>query len=156
MLFRSTLGHSAGGHLALWLAGCHKIPTGDPLYVSDPLSLAGVVSLAGVCDLRRAWELRLSNNVVEDFLGGAPNRVPERYTAASPAELLPIGVRHVLIHGTNDENVPYEISQRYQQTALAAGDAVELITLQGAEHFGVIDPGSKAWPFVVRAVRSLL
>ncbi len=151
-----TLGHSAGGHLALWLAGCHKISEGDPLYVDDPLPLAGVVSLAGVCDLRRGWELDLSKGIVGDFLGGSPGEVPERYGAASPAQLLPLGVRQALVHGTEDDNVPYEISEHYYENAVAAGDKVELVTLEGAGHFEVIDPGSKEWPSVVGAVRSLL
>ncbi len=151
-----TLGHSAGGHLALWLAGCHKIPQGDPLYVNQPLSVAGVVSLAGVGDLRRGWEIGLSKGVVGDFLGGSPDDVPERYAVASPVELLPLGVRQVLVHGTEDADVPYKISERYYESAIEAGDQVELVTLEGTGHFEVIDPGSKEWPSVVGAVRWLL
>src|SRR5262249_16380544 len=55
------IGHSAGGHLALWLAA-QKKPR-----------LRGAVSLAGVVDLKRAWELQLSNTVVADFIGGSPS-----------------------------------------------------------------------------------
>src|SRR6476469_9369451 len=68
------MGHSAGGHLALWL-GAQK-----------PRGLRGVVSLAGLSDLRRAWELRLSNGAVSELLGGPPEKVPDRYHAASPME----------------------------------------------------------------------
>src|SRR5213080_1703337 len=46
---------------------------------------------AGVLDLRRAWELGLSDNVVEEFLGGTPRQVPERYASASPIQLVPLG-----------------------------------------------------------------
>ncbi len=146
------IGHSAGGHLALWLAGRARIPEGDPLYTPSPLPVKGVVSLAGVADLRHGWELKLSSNVVEEFLGGAPDDVPGRYATGSPRELLPLGVPQVLIHGTNDGNVPYEISRRYYLAAIAAGDNVELITLEGAGHFEVIDPQSAEWKKVVEAV----
>ncbi|MDQ3811175.1 MAG: alpha/beta hydrolase, partial [Chloroflexota bacterium] len=67
-----TIGHSAGGHLALWLAA------------ERTLRLQGAVALAGVVDLRRAAELGLGNDAVQAFLGGAPTDVPQRYRAASP------------------------------------------------------------------------
>src|SRR5689334_8308398 len=59
-------GHSAGGHLALCLAA------------REP-EIKRVLSLAGVLDLHRAWELHLSNDAVQEFLGGSPNDVPCRY-----------------------------------------------------------------------------
>jgi len=150
------IGHSAGGHLALWLAGCHRFKPGDPLHVTEPLPLIGAISLAGVADLQRAWELRLSNNVVEDFLGGTPQQVPERYAAASPIELLPLGVPQTLIHGTEDDSVPFELATRYHAAAQAAGDPVALLTLQGTGHFEIVDPRSQEWPSVLSAIRSLL
>ena len=61
-----------------------------------------MISLAGVCDLRRAWELGLSNGAAAELLGGSPYDYPERYAAASPAALLPLGVRQVLLHGDQD------------------------------------------------------
>jgi len=96
------MGHSAGGHLALWVAGAGRLSPGDPLHVAQPssLSLRAVVALAGVSDLRRAWELGLSQGVVEELLGGRPEQVPERYAAASPQELLPLGVPQILVHGS--------------------------------------------------------
>jgi len=150
------IGHSAGGHLALWVAGRGRIPAGDRLFSADPLPVRGAVSLAGVADLRRAWELQLSNGVVTEFLGGPPDQVPQRYATASPIELLPLGVPQALVHGTKDENVPYEISERYHAAALEKGDPVELVTLRGAGHFEVIDPKMKEWRKVVEAVSGLL
>jgi acetyl esterase/lipase len=137
-------GHSAGGHLALWLAAQHKI------------SLRGVVSLAGVADLRRAWELGLSDGVVGELLGGSPEQVPERYKQASPIELVPLGVPQRSLHGTRDDTVPIEIGWRYQKAAAAAGDDARLIELPGAGHFELIDPRSREWAAVERAIRELL
>jgi acetyl esterase/lipase len=148
----AAMGHSAGGHLALWLAGRHRLPRESPLAASDPLPLQGVISLAGVCDLREAWTRRLSHGVVRDLLGGTPEQVPERYDAASPAALLPLGVRQWLIHGTADRNVPYALSAEYARRAAGARDAVDLVALPGMGHFDVVDPTSVAWPAVERAV----
>lgn len=150
------IGHSAGGQLALWLAGRSRVPAGSAVATGNLLPLTGVVSLAGVLDLRRGFELRLSDDVIWQFLGGPPDEYPDRYDAASPIELAPLGVRQILIHGSDDENVPYEISQRYYESAKARGDEVDLVTLPGVGHFEIVDPRSREWPLVVTAVRSLL
>ncbi|MGA2736364.1 MAG: alpha/beta fold hydrolase [Bryobacteraceae bacterium] len=139
-----TIGHSAGGQLALWLAAQHKIP------------LRGVVSLAGVADLRRAWELGLSRGVVAELLGGTPQEQPERYHQASPIELLPLGVPERLLHGTRDDVVPIELSRRFQAAASAAGDDARLIELPDAGHFDLIDPRTSAWAQVHASVLDLL
>jgi acetyl esterase/lipase len=150
------MGHSAGGHLALWLAARRRLRPGEPLSSSEPFIPRGVVVLAGVVDLVRAHELRLSNDIVTEFLGGTPAQVPERYRLGSPAALAPIGVRQILIHGTEDEPVPASISTAYHAHAAALGDDVRLISLPGAGHFELIDPLAKEWPQVVQALASLL
>ena len=136
------IGHSAGGHLALWLAA-QKKPR-----------LRGVVSLAGVADLRRAYELKLSNTVVADFMGDAPDAVT--YKQASPIELLPLGTPSRLLHGDRDDIVPLEISHRFAEAATKAGDDSKLVTLPGADHFAVIDPRSPEWPTVEKTVLELI
>jgi dipeptidyl aminopeptidase/acylaminoacyl peptidase len=138
-----SIGHSAGGHLAFWLATRNK-------------RLAGAISLAGVVDLRRAWELQLSNTVVADFLGGSPQDVPDRYDFASPIEQLPLGIPQKLFHGTADPSVPLEISERYVHTAQLRGDDAELIVLEGASHFDVVDPRTKEFVLVRDAVVALV
>ena len=149
------LGHSAGGHLATWLATRARIPAADPLFTSNPLPLLGVVSLAGVVDLQQAYALRLGQRVVAELIGGSPDEYPERYRSASPAALLPLGLPQILIHGTNDGPVPFQLSADYVRAAQAAGDSATLIALEGAHHFEVIDPASAEWAAVEQAVVSL-
>ena len=133
------IGHSAGGHLALWL---HSIP------------LHGVVSLAGVADLRRAYELKLSNTVVGEFLGGSPEQYPERYRDADPIQRLPKHVRTRLVHGEKDDTVPIEIAERYEKAARAAGDDCSLLRFD-SDHFDIVDPRSAIWPRVSSAILEL-
>ena len=121
--------------------------------MAQPIPVAGVVSLAGVLDLRRAYLLRLSNGIVRRLLGGTPEQYPERYAAASPMDLLPLGVPQILIHGTEDSSVPYDFSVSYQEAAGAKGDNAQLITQQGAGHFEMVDPRSNEWRDVLHAVR---
>ncbi len=150
------IGHSAGGHLAFWLAGRSRIPDGDPLHDPSPLPLLGAVSLAGSVDLRRGSELRLSNGAVDELLGGSAALVHARLATASPYELLPLGVPQVLIHGEQDDIVPIEISRRYRDEAARLGEPVELVELENAGHFEVIDPRTDAWPAVLGAVQRLM
>jgi acetyl esterase/lipase len=134
------LGFSAGGHLALWIAGQKDRP-----------AIAGVVSLAGVADLRLASEMRLSNGVVDEFMSGGPLDV-----AASPIFLLPTGVKTRLVHGASDLTVPIEIARQYTAAAIAAGDDTELIALPNTDHSPLIDPNSDAWRVVRDVVFALL
>jgi acetyl esterase/lipase len=149
------LGHSAGGQLALWLAGRQNAPEGSPLR-GPALEVAGVVALAPVADLAAASLQELGGGVVRDFLGGAPEAQPARYAAASPLQLLPLRVPQVVVHGTADDTVPYALSEAYVREAQARGDRVQLRTLQGQGHFEPIDPRSAAFPVVLEAVQGLL
>ncbi len=151
-----TIGHSAGGHLALWLAARSRIPAGDPLAGRDPITIHGAAPIAGVVDLRRAWELRLSDGVVDELMGGPPAKLAQRYHAGSPIELAPIGGRVRLLHGTNDSVVPIELSNNYQKAATRAGDDARMVVLPGADHFAPVDPSTEHWPTVDKTIESLL
>jgi acetyl esterase/lipase len=129
-------GHSAGGQLILWLAAQRAV------------DLRGVVPLAAVTDLSRAYAEQLGGGVVSEFLGGSPDRVPQRYGAASPMQLLPISVPQRLIHGTADNIVPFEMSERFAK----ASQNARLIPLKGAGHFELIDPRSREWETVQKTI----
>ena len=137
------IGHSAGGHLAAWLA----------TRPDARVRVTAVVAQAGVLDLRLASELRLSRAVVHRFLGGTPAAVPDRYAAASPAERLPLGVPALLTHGAHDDIVPPVMSERFAQAARARGDAVDLVLEAGEGHFGHLDPGNPLWRPVTAWIR---
>jgi len=150
------VGHSAGGQLALWLAARSRLPKKSKLTVGDtPLPLAGAVSLAGASDLKLVWHLNLGQGAATELLGGCPSKVPERYSTASPAALLPLGIPQVLIHGRRDGLVPLTVSQEYAQKAVLAGDRVRLIELPGADHFVLIDPTSAAWGITIAEIHKL-
>jgi acetyl esterase/lipase len=132
------VGHSAGGHLALWAAKRARVP---------------VVALSAVSDLRESAQRIGPDGPVARFMGGMPDELSDSYAEASPRELLPIGVPQVLVHGTEDDEVPYSMSEEY---VTAAGGEAELITLAGARHFEPIDPRSREWPRVDAAIRDQL
>src|SRR5699024_5498728 len=95
-------GHSAGGHLALWVAGRGGLPTDLP--GADPrVPVVGCVSLAGVGDMLMAE--RAGDRYVAGLLGGRPDERGERYREASPGTHLPTGVPVVCVHGSDDKVV---------------------------------------------------
>ena len=149
------VGHSAGGHLALWLAARRKLPKESVLWSADPLALRGVVALAGIPDLRAAAAGRVCGDAVPRLLQGPPAERADRVAESSPIELLPLGVRQRLVCGALDSLVPNELARAYQGAASRAGDDVTLEVLEGAGHFELVDPMSTAWSAVLAAVRGL-
>lgn len=147
------VGHSAGGHLAVWLAARRRLGDGDPLQGPDPLPLAGVVALAGIFDLAAYAAPDGCGSAVPALLGGAPDDVPDRLRRASPIELAPLGIRQVLVTGSLDAIVPGEQARRY---ARRAGAEVEIREVADAGHFELVVPGSIAWPVVRDAVLEIV
>ncbi|PYQ43301.1 MAG: alpha/beta hydrolase [Acidobacteria bacterium] len=150
------VGHSAGGHLALWLAGRARLPATDPLRGKEPLPLRGVVGLAPIPDLARAAADHVCGDAVPSLLGGLPEAQSARYAAASPIGLLPLGIPQEIVHGREDRIVPVGLSERYVAAAREKGDAARLVVVEGAGHFDLIAPTSNAWLRVEEAVRTLL
>jgi acetyl esterase/lipase len=126
------LGHSAGGQLALWLAGKRK--------------LQGVIGLGAVADLRRAQEMQLGNRVV-DLLHAPPS--------ADPMQCLPLRTSQRLFTGKDDDIVPAAIGRGYVEEAQKKGDDAKLIELQGG-HFEPVDPRTPQWARVAQEVADLL
>ena len=160
-------GHSAGGHLALWSAGRHRLSpdcawhrtagasgVGGALG-SEVARVAGVVALAPVSDLADCYRRGLDNDAAGELLGGGPADQPRRYAVTDPARLVPLGVPVRMVHGTADDRVPFAMSRSFAGRAQAAGDEVQLAELAGGGHFDVIDPLSAAWPAVLGAFRSV-
>lgn len=152
-----TAGHSAGGHLALWLAARPGLPEESPVSTPSPLRVRGVVALAPITDLRAYGAGTGSCNAsVTPLLGGTPAQVEQRYALASPVERLPLGVPLRLVHGAADPIVPVAGARAFETRARAAGDDVRLEVVEGAGHFDVIAPFAPAWSAVERAVRELV
>ena len=161
-----TIGHSAGGHLALWTAARHRLHGESPLWTEDPLPLRGTIVLGGPGDLNRFTphaDAQCRQGVVSELLGvpgvssEAPGkRVEGRFRYGSPVELLPLGLPQVMISTEHDWVVPPDLGEDYAAAARAAGDPVDHVIIPDAGHHEFMVPGSATWPAVLRAVRSLL
>lgn len=153
------VGHSAGGHLALWAAARHRLLHGSALKSADPVELIGTINLAGPIDMRENianYQAACRGPVVHQLLGGTPRRVPSRYTQVSAPALLPLGVPQVLIWGEHETFVPLPLARSYVTRARAAGDDARLRVVPGAGDFEIASPHSAAWPAVRDEIERLL
>jgi acetyl esterase/lipase len=153
------VGHSAGGHLALWAAARGHLSKTSPLYRPDPLPLAGVVSLAGIGDLeayRTTGPPVCGGPATVDQLVGPP--VPAHadvYADTSPERLLPLGVPSVLVSGSLDPIVPVRFATAFAIKRGSANSKIRAVTIGGAGHFELIDPRSTAWKYILPEIDRL-
>ena len=145
------VGHSAGGHLALWLAGRPRLPGTSPLRSADPIPIAAVVSLGGLPDLEE--ETRVPNGcgtTVSATLAGG------HYTETSVPRLAPLGIRQYLVNGLDDPIIPTVLAADYQRRMTAAGDRVTIDWIPASGHFELIAPETRAWTDAVRRIEEAL
>ncbi len=148
-------GHSAGGHLALWLAARTKLVEREPFRAENPVLPGAVLGLAPAPDLAFLHAEEVCGSVIDKLLGGSPESQRERYQMTSPMDLVPLGVPQVLVLGGFDENWT-PVGRRYFDRAKAAGDDVRIVDAPESGHFEMIDPDSTTWPLVTGALRELL
>ncbi|GII54433.1 lipase [Planotetraspora thailandica] len=148
------VGHSAGGHLALWAAARHRLPEGSPWWRPRP-SVAGVVALAPIADFIKAGELSVCSDAALQLLGG-PERFEERRPSADPVALLPTGVPTTVVQGDADIVVPAEVAESFVRAAAEVGETVRLIQVADAGHFPLIDPAADACALVAEEITRLV
>lgn len=142
------IGHSAGGHLALWLAARSKLPDSSPLGVSNPLRFRGVVVSGGLADLEASRPVTAPTclDAVYDQLTGAPSpERPDPLSDTSPARLLPIGVAFVSVNGSEDRIAPALLGDALTRKAEAAGDSASLVVIPATGHVELVSPGTQAF-----------
>jgi len=148
------IGHSAGGHAALWIAARHRIAKTSPIAVANPLPVKAVVDLDGPGDLRPnlGYEPNMCGDAATLLLGDTAGAVPDRFNAAAPAALLPLGVPQVLVSSVF---LPADAAERYRAAAVAHGDKVSVVHAAGG-HFEMIAPGTADEARVEAIVAGLL
>jgi acetyl esterase/lipase len=145
-------GHSAGGHLALWLAARPRLPADSPLRTPDPLRIDNVVSLGGLPDLEIAAQPPGSGcgvEVIDRISGG-------KYAETSVPRLAPIGIRQVLVNGLQDRIIPTAYADKYAADMRAAGDKVEVRMVDRTGHVELIAPETAAWAAAVKEIEAAL
>ena len=118
------VGHSAGGHLALWAVG------------RSNTEISQVVAMAPITDLGRHDESGLYGAAEARFLLGS----------GAPPVSDPGDIKTLLVHGEDDRHVPLEHSSE-----LSVRRGFDLVTSPGG-HFDLLDPERDHWSRVVEAI----
>jgi acetyl esterase/lipase len=150
----AAVGHSAGGHLAVWAAGRSALAADAP-GAAPVVRVGAVIAQAGVLDLRTAAVTGVGGTAVPDFLGGTPEQCPERYDIADPIRQVPPPAPVLCLHSRADEDVPFAQSAAYVTAATRAGGIATLRETAG-DHYSLIDPTSADWAVAVDALPGLL
>ena len=155
------MGHSAGAHLAFWIAGRPHIGRKSEVFSVQKVSPKAAIALAGAVDLRLTIELagtKFAHNKDEVYrlMGGDPSHWPDRYRAGNPGDLLPFTARQILIQGTADDQIPPELPSRWAKMSCQLGSTASVTMISGADHFDVVDPDSGGWATVIHEVRGSL
>ena len=144
------VGHSAGGHLALWLAGRRRLPADSPLRSGDPLPIHRVVSLGGLPDLEEAARPPGSGcgtEVIAQISGNG------KWDETSVPRLGPLGVRQVLVNGLQDRIIPPAYAEAYAAPMRAKGDKVDVRMVDRTGHVELIAPETEAWKVAVEEIK---
>lgn len=145
------VGHSAGGHLALWLAARARLPAASPLHAADPLPIAAVVSLGGLPDLA-ATAASPDNGCGTEVVARLVGARADPYADTSVPPLLPLGIPQHLVNGRDDRIIPLRLADDYVAKARAAGDRVTLDVVAATGHVELIAPESAAWATARRLI----
>ena len=158
-------GHSAGAHLALWLAAQPKMPKASGMQPGkQALKIAAVVAIDGPGDLVAAnpgISTICGGNVLEQLLASTPDSEPERWRLASPSSFLPLGVPQALVRGGLDWRMVNLGSASgsmpvYGERARAAGDSTWVVMSDSTNHFTMLDPQQSAFAVLLTAYRDAL
>ncbi len=155
----AAIGHSAGGHLALWLAARPRLPQGSALRAGDPLPVPTVISLGGLPALEEAARPPGSGcgtEVIARIAGAATSARPDPYADTSVPRLAPLGVAQVLINGLQDRIIPTAYAEGYAAPMRAAGDTVRVRMIDRTGHVELIAPETAAWAAAVEEIERAL
>jgi acetyl esterase/lipase len=141
------VGHSAGGHLALWASLRHRLPAQSPLRVANPLIPGSVISLGGVPDLKafgRFVPLLCGPGIIEKLV--PQGAAVDPYADISPAQLPAPPGPVVMVSGILDRLVPPYVADDYARLMRREqSKAVARVEIPAAGHFDLVMPGTAAW-----------
>ncbi len=153
------IGHSAGGHLALWTAARHRLPSASVLEGGEPLPIASVIAIGALPDIAAAQQIENSGctrSAMPALVGHASQERADVLSDTSIPRLLPLGVPQTLLNGGRDTIAPPALATAYAGQARVAGEQVRTVEIAGEGHVELIAPGSRSWAAAVDLLREEL
>ncbi len=155
----AAFGHSAGGHLALWLAGRPRLPAQSPTRVGDPLKLVGVVNSGGLADLAASKDVTARSclaDIYDKLVGDISSTRANVLSDTSPAQLLPLRVQQVSVNGYRDRIAPPVLGEGWTRKAKAVDDPARVEVVMDTGHVELVAPGTKAWEVEAQTLLEML
>jgi acetyl esterase/lipase len=155
----AAFGHSAGGHLALWLAARPKLPASSPMRMDNPLKITGVVNSGGLADLKASARVTDPNclaRIMDKLTGDLGLNRSNVFSDTSPVEMLPLGVRQVSVNGHRDQIAPPVLGEDYTRKAKATGDNAEVVVVLNTAHVELVAPGTEAFRIETEKLKEML
>ena len=145
-------GHSAGGHLATWLAARENLTPESELHIADPLPISRVISLAGINDLNQYAEFGSTpcGEQTVERLVALDERGDDAYRDTSPANLLPYNAEHYEVVAAFDRPVPAFLGRSYSEKVREAGGTSELVLQTDAGHYEMTAPWTDEWQDILK------
>ena len=153
-----TVGHSAGGHLALWLAGRRNLPRGH-FANRNPLPIHTAISLGGLQDLELAERPPGSGcgtEVIGRLIGRGLQGRGDPFADTSVPRMGPLRIPQVLINGNRDRIIPAHFAEDYARRMRAVGDDVRMQMIDATGHVELVAPESAAWAATVEEIERAL
>ena len=144
----AAFGHSAGGHLAAWVASQSNIPAASEIGPAAPFPVSAVVISGGLADLEASAPVTLESCLasIQDDLTGAPSGDrPNVFADTSVSELLPASARLISVNGERDRIAPPELGQALAEKVEAAGGEGQFVVVPDTGHVELIAPGTAAF-----------
>lgn len=153
------IGHSAGGHLALWLSNRAALPANSPFRSAHMFVPVAAISQGGIPDLRMIAGLpdHACGDASAKAMAGAPsaNR-REIYAETSPPEMVQGRVPQFLVNGDLDRVAPPAFAHDYAGKVRAKGGRVQVDIIPATGHAELIAPETPAWKRQVSLIRSAI
>jgi dipeptidyl aminopeptidase/acylaminoacyl peptidase len=132
------VGSSYGGYAALWGA------------VRNPERYRCAASFAGISDLKRQLKyqitFKISKRYRKDWRKTVQGEETFDLTTVSPLYAIDkLKVPLLLVHGDDDQRVPYKQSKLYADALAKAGKSYEFITMKGEGHGFSSDANQQLW-----------
>ncbi|WOI52266.1 alpha/beta hydrolase [Parvularcula sp. LCG005] len=153
------IGHSAGGHLAVWAASRSRLPQTSPLWSADPLPIGAVLNSGGLVDLEASAPVTLPSclaDVMDSLTGPATPERPDVFSDTSPATFLPPPATIVSVNGERDRIAPPELGIALTEAINASGGEARYVEIAGEGHVELIAPGTDAFTQQTAILISLL
>lgn len=135
------IGHSAGGHLALWLANRPALPRSDELRGDDPIIIDSVISLGGIPDLA----FQSSNDGHGCGTASAMAMMGPDLSRCSPPMMAPGTARQIQLNAIEDPIAPPAYAEAYAAALAEQGVEIDCHVVSGEGHVELVTPGTESW-----------